>query len=99
MRRVTTETQNYLGAGQQHGLLGILDDDVVVGLIIVPVGLLPAGVVQEGVVRALTEVNILNPVALVVVSKQQKQKLRITRGQDIDSNLTWSAQWLPAKPS
>ena len=68
MRRVTTETQNYLGAGQQHGLLGILDVDVVICLVIVPVGLLPAGMVQEGVVRALAEVDILNTVALVVVS-------------------------------
>ena len=71
MRNFSCKTQNYLGPSDQEGLLEILDVEVVMRLVIILEGLLPPGVVQKSVAGTLAEVNVVDTVALVVVSEQK----------------------------
>ena len=54
--------------------------------VVVLVRLLPAVVIHEGVVGSLVEVDVIDPITLVVVSKQNT---RMKQGRKIGPDLTW----------
>ena len=78
--------RTYLGPAHQEWLLQILDLEVVMLLVVVLVLLLPAVVIHEGVVGSLVEVDVIDPITLVVVSKQNT---RMKQGRKIGPDLTW----------
>ena len=89
---------DYLGLADEERLVGVLDLDVVVVPVVIHEGFLPPVVVEEGAGGTLAEVDVIDPVGLVVVSNKERRIKDETRERR-DPELTWSGRWLPSNLS